>query len=118
VAFALFGKSLLTEWMQPPARGSPLGKFALFVYVYSLLYQYQPFSSSLSFCANSSKQIIQRLVGILFNQLDHALEGISFSCHKSDWKRHTSGIMGFPWLSRTYRKGISVLSCSLMRSSG
>lgn len=73
MAFARFGISLLPEWVLPPARGSQLGKFALFVCTY-LLYRYQSFFSWLSFCAESLKQIIQRFVGVFFDQLNHSLQ--------------------------------------------
>lgn len=74
VAFALLGKSLLIEWVLPPARGSFLACLhCLFIFTLSISSSF----SWLSLHANDSKQIIQRLVGIFFDQLDHALEIVS-----------------------------------------
>lgn len=72
MAFALFGKGLLPEWVLPPGRGSHLASLHyLFVSTLSIIN-----SLLLAFfvLCELSKQIIQRLVSILLNQLDHALE--------------------------------------------
>jgi hypothetical protein len=77
------------------------------------------------FDVTGSQQIIQTLVGIPCNELEHALiipVSNKLVLQNFDSREYviklTSGMIGFPPFPSTYRKGISVLSCLLICNSG